>query len=290
MQPNREPGGGTQSVERALSILRAFTDEAPARRISELIQLTGLGQSTVSRLVGTLESLGFLTQDAHTGLYQIGQTVVGLAGIALSQSPLHNQARQIAQDLAFEHSCGVNVAERTGDKFMYLCHFEGRPMARSVTLVGRTGPLHATAIGKAMLLDMSAAEIELLVGQKFDVYTAKTIPTLDALLDTLDESRRRGYTSEVEELALGRACIAAPVRDRTGEIVGALSVGGPLSVIGEPARQPELAGLVLDATDRISSGLGYHGIPAPQQPLRSTPPERGRSRRAAPKARAAEGA
>jgi DNA-binding IclR family transcriptional regulator len=263
MRPTREPAGGTQSVERALSILCAFTDEHPVRRISELTQLTGLGQSTVSRLVGTLESLGFLAQDSHSGLYRIGPTVISLGGIGLNQSLLHQQARQIAQDLAFELLLGANVAERHGDKFFYLCHFEGRQLPRSITLVGRTGPLHATAIGKAMLFDMSNADIEALIGSQYDVYTPRTISTLDELLVVLETSRRRGYTTETEELALGRACIAAPIRDRTGQIVGALSIGGPLSAISVPGRQEELASRVLEATDRISTGLGYHGIPSP---------------------------
>lgn len=272
MSTMREPGGGTQSVERALTLLSAFTGERPVWRIGELAQLTGLGQSTVSRLVGTLESLGFLTQDSHSGLYSIGPTVVGLAGVALNLSPLHQQARQIAQDLACDLSLGANVAERHADKYFYLCHFEGRLLPRSFTMVGRTGPLHATAIGKALLLDMSDAEVEALLGRTYDVYTHRTISTLEKLLGVLETSRARGYTGETEELALGRACIAAPVRDRTGAIVGALSVGGPLSVMGQAARQEEVALRVLESTDRISTSLGYHGLPAHQSSSRAATP------------------
>jgi DNA-binding IclR family transcriptional regulator len=114
-----------------------------------------------------------------------------------------------------------------------------------------------------MLLDMPKADIEALIGSQYDVYTPRTISTLDDLLAVLQSSRRHGHTTETEELALGRACIAAPIRDRTGQIVGALSIGGPLSAISVPGRQEELASRVLEATDRISTGLGYHGIPAP---------------------------
>src|SRR5262245_22634697 len=140
----REVGGGTQSVERALSLLSAFTQEHPERRVSELVQLTGLGQSTVSRLVGTLEALGFVTHDPHSGLYRIGPTVVSLAGIALNQTAAHRQSRQIAQDLASELGLGANVAERQHNEMFYLCNFEGKLAPRSFTLVGRRGPLHAT--------------------------------------------------------------------------------------------------------------------------------------------------
>ncbi|OKI54836.1 IclR family transcriptional regulator [Micromonospora sp. CB01531] len=259
----REVGGGTQSVERALSLLRAFTEEHPERRVSELVQLTGLGQSTVSRLVGTLEALGFVTHDARSGLYRIGPTVVGLAGIALNQSPIHRQSRQIAQDLASELGLGANVAERHGAELFYLCNFEGRLAPRSFTLVGRSGPLHATAMGKALLSDLTADEIESLLGARYPVYTPKTIADLDGLLAALADGRSRGYTTELEELAFGRACLAAPVRDRSGRVVAALSVSGPLSALDLPHRQDELALKVIEHADQISTGLGYHASATP---------------------------
>lgn len=254
----REVGGGTQSVERALSVLRTFTEEHPERRISELVQLTGLGQSTVSRLVGALEALGFLAHDARSGLYRIGPAVVGLAGIALNQSPVHRQARQLTQDLAYALGLGANVAERHGTDLFYLCHFEGRLAPRSFTLVGRSGPLHATAMGKALLTDLTADEVTELLGVRYPTYTPKTIRDADRLLAALADGRSRGYHTELEELAFGRACLAAPIRSRTGAVVAALSVSGPLSALDLPNREAELAMKVIEYADQISTGLGYH--------------------------------
>jgi len=259
----REVGGGTQSVERALSLLSAFTEEHPERRVSELVQLTGLGQSTVSRLVGTLEALGFVTHDARSGLYRVGPTVVQLAGIALNQSAIHRQSRQIAQDLASELGLGANIAEQHGTELFYLCNFEGRLAPRSFTLVGRSGPLHATAMGKALLSDLTSDEIQALLGTRYPAYTPKTVADLDGLLAALAEGRGRGYTTEHEELAFGRACLAAPIRDNTGRVVAALSVSGPLSAMDLPSRQDELASRVIEQADQISTGLGYHASAAP---------------------------
>ncbi|MEU4724353.1 IclR family transcriptional regulator [Nonomuraea dietziae] len=256
----REVGGGTQSVERALSLLQAFTAESPERRISELAQLSGLGQSTVSRLVGTLEALGFVTHDERSGLYRLGPTVVGLAGVALNQSPVHRQARSLAQELAGELGLGANVAERHGDALFYLCHFEGRLAPRAYTMIGSKGPLHATAMGKALLSDLGEDDIEALIGTPYPAYTPKTIRDLRALTAELDEVRTRGYATEVEELAFGRACLAAPLRDRSGRVVAALSVSGPLSAVDLPNRQGELALKVIERADQISTGLGYSAV------------------------------
>lgn len=259
--------GGTQSVERALSLLCAFTEEHPELRISELVAGTGLGQSTVSRLVGALESLGFVVQDKRSGLYRLGPRVVALAGIALNQSTVGRQARQIAQNLAHDLGLGANVAERHGAELFYLCHFEGRLAPRSYTLLGRGGPLHATGLGKSLLSDLTADEVAEVVGDgPYLEYTPRTITDAKTLTRELDEVRSRGYATEVEELAFGRACIAAPIRDRSGRVVAALSVSGPLSALDLPARERELVMKVIENADQISTALGYLNVthrPAP---------------------------
>lgn len=250
-------GAGTQSVERALALLSHFTDEQPERRIAELVELTGLGQSTVSRLVGALESLGYLARDERSGLHRLGPRVVTLAGIALNQSPVHRAARQTAQNLAHETGLGANVAERHGDRMFYLCHFEGPRAPRSFTLTGRYAPLHSTGMGKVLLSDLPEDEVRRVMGSAYPAYTPQTITTIDALLTALADVRSRGYATEVEELAFGRACLAVPVRDRSGAIVAALSVSGSLSALDLGGRQTELASRVVEFADQVSTGLGY---------------------------------
>jgi DNA-binding IclR family transcriptional regulator len=258
----RESAGGTQSVERALSLLSVFTEERPQLRISELVAATGLGQSTVSRLAGALVGLGFLTHDGRSNLYGIGPQVVSLAAVGLNESPVHQQSRQLVQELAATLGLGVNVAERHGAELFYLCHFEGRLAPRHSTLVGRAAPLHATALGKALICELPADTVAELIGTEYPQYTPRTVTTPAELAAALSEVRQRGFATELEELAFGRTCLAAPIRDRTGRVVAALSVSGPLTAMNLPDRQDELAMTVIEHADRISSGLGYHATPA----------------------------
>lgn len=250
---------GTRSVERALSLLTAFTEESPELRVSELVAASGLGQSTVSRLVGALTALDYLAQDERTGHYRLGPQVVRLASIALNRSEVHQQARQPAQNLAHTLGLGVNVGERHGDKLTYLLNFEGAHAPRSTTLVGRFAPLHATALGKALLSDLDADEVAGLLGRDFPRFTARTLTTLDTLVAELEAVRLRGYAVELEEAALGRACIAAPIRNRHGRVTAALSVSGPLSVMDLPAREVELSRAAIELAEQVSSGIGYLG-------------------------------
>lgn len=248
---------GTQSVERALSLLSYFTDEQPERRIAELVELTGLGQSTVSRLVAALESLGYLVRDERSGLHCIGPKVVALAGVALNQSPVHRAARQVAQNLAHDLGLGANVAERHGNQMFYLCHFEGPLAPRSFTLTGRSAPLHSTAMGKALLSGLTDRQVREVMGTAYPAYTPRTITTLEQLQHSLEEVRKRGYATEIEELAFGRACLAAPVRGRSGEVVASLSVSGSLTAMDLESRQDMLVAKVIEYADQISTGLGF---------------------------------
>ena len=248
---------GAQSIDRALSLLSAFTPQQPQRRIADLVTESGLGQSTVSRMASAMSHLGYLTHDPQSGLYSLGPELVSLAAVALNENPVHQRSRQLAQNLAAQLGLGVNVAQRHGDRLFYLCNFEGEHQPRSSTLIGRGGPIHGTALGKALVQDMDRAALEELLGTSFDRYTATTITTLPDLLTALERVRERGFAVEHEELALRRACVAVPIRDRTGEVVAAISVSGPLSTMNLPEREEELGTLLIEQADRISASLGY---------------------------------
>lgn len=247
---------GTQSAKRALTLLKAFADDPSGLRVSALSKQTGMGQSTVSRLLGTLESSGYVRRDTQSGVYYLDLNVISLAGAALNQSSVYRETRQIAQELACDLGLGVNLAERRGASIFYLLHFEGRLAPRSFTMMGRTNPLHATGLGKCLISELPDTEVEGLIPD-LPSFTSRTITKHKALREELYGIRRLGYAKELEELALGRACVATPIRDRTGGVVAALSISGSLSAIDLETREAELANIVIEAADQVSVGLGY---------------------------------
>jgi DNA-binding IclR family transcriptional regulator len=260
-----DPSGTNQSVERAVVVLRAFVHGRPELRVSDIAKLTGLGQSTVSRMLGTLEPLGLVERDESSGMFRLGLDHLTFAAVALNNHPVHREGRQVAQELACRLGLGANIAIRDGGTLFYLCNFEGRLAPKSYALAGQRNPLHATGIGKCLLLDLPPAERRDLLGD-LTRYTQHTLTDTAALDADLDLVLERGYATEIEELSLGRACIAAPIRDAQGRIVAALSVSGPLSAIDLAHRETELAGLVIEAADSIATGLGYVVTPG-LQPL-----------------------
>jgi DNA-binding IclR family transcriptional regulator len=120
-----------QSVERAVALMRAFVVGRPELRVSDIARITGIGQSTVSRTLATLESLGLVARDEVSGLYRLGLDHLTFASTTLNQHPVHREGRQVAQDLACRLGLGVNVAIRDGSSVLYLCNFEGRLAPKS---------------------------------------------------------------------------------------------------------------------------------------------------------------
>jgi DNA-binding IclR family transcriptional regulator len=251
---------GTQSVERAFAVLNAFLTGRPELRVSDIAKLLGLGPSTTSRLLATLESLEYVERDPLSGLYRLGPAPITLGGVAVNQHPVHREARSIAQHMAGSLGLGVNVAVRRGADVFYLLNVEGRLAAKSFTLMGRRSPLHATGLGKCLLLGLSADERRnLLPEARLTGFTPTTLTSHEKLDAELAEVSARGFATELEELALGRACIAAPIRNATGGVAAAISISGPLTAMDLPRRQDDLARALIEAADHISVGLGYLG-------------------------------
>lgn len=244
-----------QSVERAAAVLSTFLD-GPSMRVSDVADLTGLGQSTASRLLSTLESMSFVERDQVSSLYRLGPALITLGGAALNQHPVHRAARQPAQNLVATLGLAANVATRKSDTLFYLCSFEGPKAPKTYALTGRHNPLHATGLGKCLLVGLSPAARRALLPTLVP-YTAHTVVAHEELDGTVEHVLAHGYASETEELALGRACVAAPIYDQSGGVVAAISVSGPLSTINLAEHEAELARHVIEAADQISIGLGF---------------------------------
>ncbi|PPG40618.1 MULTISPECIES: IclR family transcriptional regulator [Pseudoclavibacter] len=249
--------GANQGLDRAASVLEAITRRGPSR-VADIVTETGLSQSTVSRLLTALERLEYVVRDPDAGTYRLGLIFLAMAGSALNEQSVFRHARQPGQQLAAALGLGVNVAIRRGNELYYLCNFEGTLAPKNFTLMGQRSPLHSTALGKCLLAGLSGPERRELLPD-LEPFTVRTIVDHEALDDAVTAVDRGGYATEREELALGRSCVAAPIRDSGGLIVAAISISGPLSALDLSSRELEIAQRAIEVADSISTGMGYLG-------------------------------
>jgi DNA-binding IclR family transcriptional regulator len=247
--------GLTQSVERALSLLTCFDDAHPRLRVGDLARRLQLSQSTVSRLLATMESLGFVERDPQTGLFALGLELVTLAGVALNQLDVRRQAVAELAAVAADLGLAANLAILRNDELFYLATAEGAKAPKLFTMIGKRAPLHATGMGKALLAHLAPAERDAVLARiSYPRFTRYTAAGPDDLQPMLEAARACGYALEREELAFGRACVAAVIRDASGAVIAATSISGPLS-------EGQLAARVIEMADTISHRLGLLTIP-----------------------------
>ncbi|MEU8825224.1 IclR family transcriptional regulator [Streptomyces sp. NPDC048636] len=257
--------GTNQSVERAVAVLRALGASGPERRVSDIAVDAELGPSTTSRLLATLEQLDLVERNPVSGLYRLGLGTLPLATMALNGHPVHRASRMVLQTLAARTELGANVAVLRGSELVFLANFEGARAPKAYAQAGHTAPLHATAMGKCLISRMTGAERRALLGQKLAPQTEYTVVSHEVLDQECDAVRRAGCATEVQERALGRSSLAAPVLDSWGAVVAAISLWGPASLLGSLSaagspgtREAELAGMVIEAADAVSQALGAH--------------------------------
>ncbi len=250
--------GSSQSLERGLAILSAFTPERPALGISELALGLGLTRSTTHRYVTTLARLGYLYQEDETRKYRLGSRVLDLGFSVLGSLELREIAAPHLRRLTEITGHTSNLAIRDDTDVILIDRVRGRACRyhrrESNLHIGSRLPAYCSATGKALLAFLPQPDLDQLL-DRIDLvqYGPRTLTSKAALLTDLGHVRRSGIAVNDEELESSLRSIAVPVRSRSGEVIAAVNVAIPWS----PVPLSELVGQLgptLPATARqISS-------------------------------------
>jgi IclR family transcriptional regulator, pca regulon regulatory protein len=252
------------SLERGLSILSAFTGSRPVLGIADLARAVDLNKSTTHRYVATLVKLGYVDQDPETRKYHLGPRVVDLGFAAIDSMELTRVAAPSLQALADETGYTASMALCDGPDVVYVDRRRSSrrtPLTIDLNLhVGSRLPAYCTALGKVMLAYKDATTLrEILDRTDMARRGPHTLTNREQLVAALAKVRQNGVAVNNEELAPGLRSLAAPVRDRTGEVVAAINVAVHLSAAPSTAEalvrrvEPPLR----QAAGEISRRLGY---------------------------------
>lgn len=250
-----------QSLVRALALLNRVAEaQGEGATLTELAQQVGLPASTAHRLLTTLEQERYVRFDHEGRSWSVGVQAFK-TGCAFTKSrSLGALARPHMRLLMENAGETVNVAVEDEGEAVYLAQVECRQMMRAFARPGSRAPLHASAVGKAMLSTMSDKTLSHILHQRgMPRLTPKTITTPSTLRAELERVRASGYAVDDEEHAVGLRCIAAPIFDETGEAIAAISASGPMARIVEE-RVASLGALVLEAASAISSEMGRPAV------------------------------
>ncbi|MBP2703763.1 IclR family transcriptional regulator [Microbispora sp. RL4-1S] len=249
--------GPVQSIERAAAILRLLAQGSGRLGLSEIANSLGLARGTAHGILRTLQLVGFVEQDDATGKYQLGAALLHLGTSYLDVNELRSRAINWADALAARSGEAVRIGTHLQGKVLVV-HHVFRPDDSLQTLdVGVLLPMHATAIGKVLLAyDANAAAAA--QDSELEQFSRRTIRTPKELARALSGVREVGWAADVDEIAMGEAGVAAPIRGYGGLVVGAMGISGSADRICDAAGRPrgELVSYVRDAARAVSRDLG----------------------------------
>jgi IclR family acetate operon transcriptional repressor len=221
-------GVEVRSVSKAIRLLETLAREPGLFGVSDLARQLSMDKASVSRMLRTLEQVGFVTQEPVTLRYGLGLRIGVLGHTALRRIDVRRAARPFIEKLALETGECAHVAILVDGRAFYIDQAQPDRVVAVDAPVGTLAPLFCTALGKALLAFQPEKEQRSLIASiKFEPYTRRTITDATALETHLASVRSRGIAVDDEEFSVGVRCIAAPVFRYDGTICGAIGVSGP---------------------------------------------------------------
>ena len=250
---------GVQSLGRAFAILEEVARHREGIGLADLSKLVGLHNSTTFHLAKTMVSLGYIRQEKDSKRYRVGRPLFVLAASALDEIEMINVATPVLEDLSRETGESSHFAVRMGDTVVVIARTSGPGAFQLTDRVGVVRPAHCTALGKVILASLRQDQLERFLERvELKPSTEKSITEIPKLLREIAEIRRSGIAYDDGEFNLEVRCVAVPVKDFTGQIIGALGISGPIWRLSNQALQAR-AKIVQAAANRLSAKFGAKG-------------------------------
>ncbi|MBI4589525.1 MAG: IclR family transcriptional regulator [Candidatus Rokubacteria bacterium] len=236
-----------QAVSRALDLLEAFSTKEGALGVTDLARKLKLHKNNVFRLLATLETRGYVEQEKESERYRLGVKVYELAAVFLHHLDLRRQSRPHLEALAAKTGETAYLAVLDRASAVYVDMVESDQSVRVAPRLGRRFPAVASAAGQVLLAALQREQREAALAGQAEAAR---------ILERLAGVAAQGYAIDSEESEPGIVAVAAPIRDLTKRVVGAVECGAP-SFRWTPERLTgELAPLVTGTAQQVEAALG----------------------------------
>ena len=243
------------SVKKSLEVLQVFSGDQLEMSVTEISKVLNSHKSSISRILITLASEGFVEKNPQTNKYRLGLKLLELASLVMQRYDLREHAGPYMEELAQRLGEITHLSLLDGNEIVYL-EKKGKGQTLTVaTKVGGRHPAHASAMGKVLLSGLSKRELsDVIAIEPLVKCTPNTISEIPELLKELDQVKERGFALDDEEGFLGIRCVAAPIYNREEKIICAMSTTVPKQRMGD-RRIYEIRKQIVDTTRLISERI-----------------------------------
>ncbi|HYF84045.1 MAG TPA: IclR family transcriptional regulator [Clostridia bacterium] len=247
-----------KSASRAIDIIDFIAKQDSSVTITEISHKLGIPKSSTFELLYTLLEKGYLQiEDENLKTFKLGIKLFQSGTAYLKKMDLNREARPLLEDMMKNSGETVFLAVEVNGMTVYLDKVEGSSSTRTTSVLGSSNPMYCTGLGKALLAAYSDNRIkEITGGSELPLITEYTIKSYDELIVDLKGIRSRGYAIDDRENEEDVFCVAAPIYDRSGKPIAAISIASLASKINSD-RLEQFGKLVSDTALDISKRLGY---------------------------------
>jgi len=256
MVGNDTEDGGKRvgAVERTFRIL-ALVRESGTMRINDVAKELDMPTSTAHVHLRTLADVGYLVKDENG--YRLSLRFLRDGAVVRNDLSVYTVAKQEIDALAEATGEVANLGVEEGGQRVILYQSEGNEAVYDNALVGEFTNMHWTALGKAILAELTEDDVEQIVEDHgLPSATSNTIDTPERLIDELSGIREDGFALEDEERRTGIRSIAVPITVDES-VVGAVSLSGPKERFNDDRIEDELLPALKDRTNVIEVKVTY---------------------------------
>jgi IclR family pca regulon transcriptional regulator len=211
------------SLAKGLQVVEILAQYPAGMTLTEMSERAGLTRAGARRLLLTLVSSGYATQDGRQ--FRLTPRLLTLSRTWISGSSLWSFAEPFMRQLSEQLNESCSSAILADEDVVYVARVAGRRILSVALHVGTRLPALSTAMGRMLLSGLSPAELKAFLARaKIHANTPKSIIDRNELERIIIEAGQRGYATMDEELELGLRSIAVPIRDRDGRIVAAINI------------------------------------------------------------------
>jgi IclR family pca regulon transcriptional regulator len=259
--PTSQDGRYSQSLERGLAILRAFSPERPWLGIAEIAEELEMSRPTTHRYASTLVALNYLEQ-GRGRKYRLGMRAGDPGRVAIGSTAVRKLPPELLRELRDSSGSTASLAVLDGAYIVYVDRARAARQGRGevTARLGRGSrlPAASTALGRVMLATLSELELRATLADGPGPSGKRDLAKLSA---GLEKVRHRGIEVADQLRVSGQVCVAAPILSDSGPALAAVDIAAVKSDhTGRDARE-RLVSLVRESAQRMSAKLGFSAQP-----------------------------
>lgn len=250
----RKPGEFNQSLDRGLSVIRAFSDERDLLSLADVAKITHLSRASVRRALLTLETLGYV--GSRQNRFYLRPRVLDLGYAFLSSSSRIDIIADHLRRLSNRIDESVSACEYDDGDVVYVARAAAESVMPIRLGIGRRLPAFCTSTGRVLLSEFDQDRLD----DYFRLYPREKLSPVTVvdeaeLRELIAKVRTQGWSLNNQEVDLGARSVAAPVVSADGQYVSAVNITVSTSRVSLEQLVEEYLPQLLDTTRLIAADL-----------------------------------